>query len=42
MPPSSMLMRGIKALATMNEELGEIHNAAIYIEGNVIKCGKDM
>ena len=32
-----MLLRGIQALATMNEELGEIHDAALYIEGNVIK-----
>jgi hypothetical protein len=37
MSPSSVLLRGIKALATINEDLGEIHDAAIYIEGNLIK-----
>lgn len=38
----TLLLRGIRRLATMNESLGEIDDAAVFIQGNVINwVGKD-
>ena len=36
-PTRSLLVRDIQLLATLDTELGDIRDAAIYIEGNVIK-----
>ncbi|KAA6421623.1 MAG: hydroxydechloroatrazine ethylaminohydrolase [Trebouxia sp. A1-2] len=36
-PTRSLLVRDIQILATLDPELGDIRNAAIYVEGNVIK-----
>ncbi|DBA92272.1 TPA: hypothetical protein ACH3X2_003705 [Trebouxia sp. C0005] len=36
-PTRSLLVRNIQLLATLDTELGDISDAAIYIEGNVIK-----
>ena len=36
-PTSSLLVRDIQLLATLDTELGDIRDAAIYIEGKVIK-----
>lgn len=36
-PCGSLLLKHIKHLATMNKELGEIADAAIYVEANVVR-----
>lgn len=36
-PTRSLLVRDIQVLATLDSKLGDIRDAAIYIEGNVIK-----
>jgi len=36
-PTRSMLVRDIQILATLDPELGDIRNAAIHVQGNVIK-----
>lgn len=36
-PSRSLLVRDIQVLATLDPELGDIRDAAIYVEGNVIR-----
>ena len=36
-PSSSLLVRDIQILATLDTDLGDIRDAAVYVEGNVIK-----
>ena len=36
-PSKSLLVKDIQLLATMDAELGDINDAAIYVVGNVIK-----
>lgn len=35
-PTRSLLVRDVQILATLDPELGDIRDAAIYVEGNVI------
>lgn len=35
-PKSTLLVKNIKTLATFNEDLGELHDAAVFVKGNVI------
>lgn len=36
-PSRSLLVRDIQVLATLDAELGDIRDAAIYVQGNVIR-----
>ena len=36
-PSRSLLVRDIQILATLDTDLGDIRDAAVYVEGNVIK-----
>lgn len=36
-PSRSLLVRDIQVLATLDPELGDINDAAVYVEGNIIK-----
>ena len=36
-PSRSLLIRDIQVLATFGDELGDIADAAVYVEGNIIK-----
>ena len=36
-PTRSLLVRDIKIVATLDPKLGDIRNAAVFVEGNVIK-----
>ena len=36
-PSRSLLVKDIQVLATLDAELGDIRDAAVYVEGNVIK-----
>ena len=36
-PTRSLLVRDIKVLATLDPDLGDIHDGAIYVQGNVIR-----
>ena len=36
-PSKSLLVKDIQLLATLDSELGDISDAAIYVDGNVIK-----